>query len=132
MTKRGVPTATLLRSRIPTSPITALVKVSRAKARPPIFALKEGKAIVGSGPSADIVIAEQTVSRKHVSLELSPDGVVVTDLGSRNGTFYLGQRFEKMTVALGASIQVGAATLTFAADTDALAGMVLAEESFRG
>jgi transcriptional regulator with GAF, ATPase, and Fis domain len=132
MTKRGVPTATLLRSRIPTSPIAALVKVSRAKARPPIFALKEGTCIAGSGPSADVVIAEQTVSRKHVRLELSPDGVVVTDLGSRNGTFYLGQRFEKMTVALGASIQVGAATLTFAADAEALAGMVLAEESFRG
>ncbi|HVM68470.1 MAG TPA: sigma 54-interacting transcriptional regulator, partial [Gaiellaceae bacterium] len=73
-----------------------------------------------------------TVSRRHVTLEVCPQGVTVTDLGSRNGTFYLGHRVEKMTLALGASIQVGAATLTFAADTTSLSGMTLAEESFRG
>ncbi len=130
--EKGAPTATLLRSRVPSTPIAALVKVSRAKARPPILVLKEGIATVGSAPNADLVLAEQTVSRKHVTLELCADGIVVTDLGSRNGTFYLGQRVQKMTVALGSSIQVGAATLTFEADTDALAGMVLAEDSFRG
>jgi two-component system response regulator GlrR len=108
------------------------VKVTRAKAKPPLLALKEGVCTVGSSPSCDLVLAEPTVSRKHVTLEICPQGVIVTDLGSRNGTFYLGHRVDKMTLTLGSSIQVGAATLTFAADTDALAGMVLAEESFRG
>ncbi len=130
--QKGRATATLMRSRISTKPIAAIVKVTRAKAKPPLFALREGSCVVGSSPSADIVIAESTVSRKHVSLEICPQGVIVTDLGSRNGTFYLGHRVEKMTLALGSSIQIGGATLTFTADTDALAGMVLAEESFRG
>jgi two-component system, NtrC family, response regulator GlrR len=132
MAKRGAPTATLLRQRISNRPLTALIKVARARAKPPIFALKEGTCIVGSAPSCDLVLAEPTVSRKHVSLELCPHGVIVKDLGSRNGTFYLGHRVEKMTLSLGSSIVVGAATLTFEADTDALEGMVLAEESFRG
>ncbi len=130
--ERGVPTATLLRQHVSNRPLAAIVKVSRAKAKPPILQLKEGVCTVGSSPSCDLVIAEQTVSRKHATLEICPGGVIVTDLGSRNGTFHLGNRIEKMTLALGSSIQLGGATLTFAADTDALNGLVLAEESFRG
>jgi len=132
MARRGGPTATLLRQRISSRPLAALVKVARARAKPPIFPLKDGTCVVGSSPSCDLVLAEPTVSRRHVSLELCPQGVVVQDLGSRNGTFYLGNRVDKMTLSLGSSIVVGAATLTFEADTDALEGMVLAEESFRG
>jgi two-component system response regulator GlrR len=129
---RSPPTATLLRKQVSSRPLAAIVKVTRAKAKPPIFSLKEGTCTVGSSPSCDLVLAERTVSRKHVTLEICPEGVIVTDEGSRNGTFYLGHRIERMTLALGSSIQVGAATLTFSADTDALAGLVLAEESFRG
>jgi transcriptional regulator with GAF, ATPase, and Fis domain len=108
------------------------VKVTGARARPPLFALKEGTCTVGSSPSCDVVLVDSTVSRKHVTLAIGASGVTITDLGSRNGTFYLGHRLEKATLTLGSSVQVGAATLTFAADTEALAGMVLAEESFRG
>ena len=132
MVRRGNagPTATLLR-HIPTHPLAAVIKVTRARAKPPVMVLR-GSCTVGSSPSCDLVLAEPTVSRKHVTLEVGAEGVTVTDLGSRNGTFYLGHRIEKITLALGSSIQVGAATLTFTADTDALAGMVLAEDSFRG
>jgi two-component system response regulator GlrR len=126
-------TATLIRSKIPAHPIGAIITVTGAKARPPIFALREGSCTVGSSPgAAELVVAEATVSRKHATLELGPSGVTVTDLGSRNGTFYLGSRVEKITVALGSTVQLGAASLHFAADTDALAGLVMAEDSFRG
>jgi two-component system, NtrC family, response regulator GlrR len=107
--------------------------VTRAKAKPPILQMKDsGVVTVGSAPNCDLVLAEPTVSRKHLTLEVCREGVIVTDLGSRNGVFYLGHRVEKMTLALGSAIQVGAATLTFSADTEQLAGLVLAEESFRG
>ena len=130
--ERAHPTATLLRSRIPTRPLGAIVKVSNARSKPPLLALKEGTCTVGSSPTCDLVLSEPTVSRKHVTLTVVPSGIAVNDLGSRNGTFYLGNRLEKMTLALGSSIQVGAATLTFLADTDALSGIALAEDSFRG
>ncbi len=130
--ERGLRTATLVRSKIPANPIGALVTVSGAKARPPIFPLREGKCTVGSSPKADLFVAEPTVSRSHATLEIGPSGVTVTDLGSRNGTFYLGSRVERITVALGSTVKLGAASLHFGADTEALAGLVLAEDSFRG
>src|SRR5262245_6550661 len=87
------------------SPIAAVVRVVGARATPPLLRLKVGSCILGSGPTADIVIAEPTVSRVHVELGLVPEGVSVKDLGSRNGTFYQGQRVEKMVLALGGRIQ---------------------------
>src|SRR6185436_14038954 len=56
----------------------------------------------------------------HVALELVPEGVAVTDLGSRNGTFYLGQRVEKIVLGLGSRIQLG--TVEVAIDSFAAAG----------
>jgi DNA-binding NtrC family response regulator len=103
------------------APIGAVVRVLGAKATPPLLRLKVGACVLGSGPSADVVIAEPTVSRVHVELGLVPEGVSVKDLGSRNGTFYQGQRVEKMVLALGGRIQVGAVTVAIEADNDALA-----------
>ena len=76
--------------------------------------------MIGSAPTCDIAISEATVSRTHVELSLVPEGVSVRDLGSRNGTFYQGQRVEKMVLALGGRIRVGATTVAIDADTDSL------------
>ncbi|MEJ7732754.1 MAG: FHA domain-containing protein, partial [Polyangiaceae bacterium] len=80
------------------APIAAVVRVLGAKATPPLLRLKVGACVLGSGPSADVLIAEPTVSRVHVELGLVPEGVSVKDLGSRNGTFSQGQRVEKMVL----------------------------------
>ena len=122
----------MLRSRIPRRPIGAVIKAPGAKAKPPFYALREGTCTIGSATSSDLVVSDPTVSRRHATIELVSEGVTVTDLGSRNGTFHLGNRFEKMTLPLGSSIRVGGVTVTFEADTIALAGMVLDEQSFRG
>jgi transcriptional regulator with GAF, ATPase, and Fis domain len=97
------------------------VRVLGAKAAPPMLHLRVGTCVLGSGPSCDIVISEPTVSRQHVELGLVPEGVTVKDLGSRNGTFYQGQRVEKMVLALGGRINVGATTVAIEADAEALA-----------
>jgi DNA-binding NtrC family response regulator len=112
------------------APIAAVVRVQGARATPSLLRLKAGGCILGSGPTADIVIAEPTVSRVHVELGLVAEGVTVTDLGSRNGTFYQGQRVEKMVLALGGRIQVGAVTVAIDADVDALAQVPDFEGSF--
>jgi len=62
------------------------------------FRLGTGACRVGSDPQCEITIPEPTVSRQHLELTLAPEGVKLRDLGSRNGTFYLGQRVERMTV----------------------------------
>jgi len=104
------------RSRSP-RPIGAVVRVLGAPAAPPRFRLTAGQCILGAGAGADVVIQHETVSRTHVGLELVPEGVAVSDLGSRNGTFYLGQRLEKMVLALGSRIRLGT-TVEAAIDID--------------
>ena len=47
--------------------------------------------IAGRSPEADIVLADDTVSRKHARFYRSRDLVWVRDLGSRNGTRVGGQ-----------------------------------------
>jgi DNA-binding NtrC family response regulator len=102
-------------------PLGAVLRVVGAKATPQVYRLKSGRCVVGSGPGCDLVIAEATVSRSHLEVDLVPEGIAVRDLGSRNGTFYLGQRVEKMVLAIGARLTVGGrASLEIEADAASL------------
>jgi two-component system, NtrC family, response regulator GlrR len=126
-------TATLVGKPRRSQPLAALVFSSSAAGSTAPFRLQAGKCVVGSAAACDVVIADTTVSRTHVELELAPEGVRVVDLGSRNGTFYLGQRIEKAVLGLGARIQVGAATLAIDADTSALHdGLPYVGDAYRG
>jgi transcriptional regulator with GAF, ATPase, and Fis domain len=115
-------------------PLGALLAVTGAAATPETYALVDGCIVVGSGPTADIVISEPTVSRAHLEIELVPEGISVRDLGSTNGTFYLGQRVERMVMPMGGSLRVGGvATLSIQADTEALNdGLEYARNEYRG
>ncbi|MGZ4705328.1 MAG: FHA domain-containing protein, partial [Acidimicrobiales bacterium] len=56
-----------------------------------------------------VPIDHATVSRRHASLDVTRDGLRVTDLGSRNGTHVGGQRVHPSTsLAEGAVIRLGA------------------------
>jgi DNA-binding NtrC family response regulator len=67
-------------------------------------------------------VNDETVSRRHLELKLVPEGVEVVDLGSRNGTFYQGQRVQHMVLSLGARVRVGRVELCLEADSESLAG----------
>ena len=41
---------------------------------------------LGRNPGSDLVFSNRTVSRSHARLNLGPDGWILTDLGSTNGT----------------------------------------------
>ena len=125
-------TATLVRD-VGARPLGALVRVLDARAKPSTFRLGSGHCIIGAGANCDIVIDEAAVSRQHLSLMLVPEGVAVTDLNSRNGTFYLGQRVQKITLALGARLKIGATTIAIDADGESLrSASVWAEDEYRG
>lgn len=47
---------------------------------------------IGRSEPAEIVLADKRVSRRHCTIELHGDGLVVRDLGSTNGTFVDGER----------------------------------------
>jgi DNA-binding NtrC family response regulator len=102
------------------APIGAIVRVSGATATPDSFQLGVGTCVIGSAPNCDIVVEDNAVSRTHVELGVVPEGVSVRDMGSRNGTFYYGQRVQQMVLGLGSRLTVGSATLAIEADTEAL------------
>ena len=62
---------------------------------------------VGKSPDCELVLSDGSVSRKHLKLIMLADGIEVHDLGSTNGSYFQGARFEVITVAPGASVVLG-------------------------
>lgn len=46
----------------------------------------QGKLIVGRDPECDICIPDHRISRQHAKIQITPTGLIVEDLNSRNGT----------------------------------------------
>jgi DNA-binding NtrC family response regulator len=86
--------------------------------------LDQGSCVVGAGEDADLIVDDETVSRRHVELKLVPEGVEVIDLGSRNGTFYLGQRVQHIILGPGSKIRLGRVELGLETDGGALAAQL--------
>lgn len=76
--------------------------------------LASAEAQVGKGPRNDIVIADPAVSTTHSLIKLEADGYLLTDLGSRNGTYLNGERIsEPRRLNHGDVIGMGLSKLTF-------------------
>jgi two-component system cell cycle response regulator len=77
-----------------------------------MFKLSTSEMIVGRGEDADIQIDEAAISRRHAKLRITSEGVVLAeDLGSKNGTFFEGQRVDKIELHDGDRFQIGASTI---------------------
>jgi DNA-binding NtrC family response regulator len=62
---------------------------------------------VGSHPSNDLVVADETVSKQHLEIAVVDDGYRVTDLGSSNGTMLGGVRVGEVTVRREVELELG-------------------------
>jgi two-component system, NtrC family, response regulator GlrR len=71
----------------------------------------EGSMKVGSHPDAGLALSDTTVSRFHVELQARPEGVLVRDLESKNGTYLSGTRVQEVIVEDQAVITVGKTAL---------------------
>ncbi|HET9989613.1 MAG TPA: sigma 54-interacting transcriptional regulator [Kofleriaceae bacterium] len=67
---------------------------------------------IGTAEDNALVLRDTAVSRYHLELARTADGVAVTDLGSRNGTWVHGVRVERAIVAAGTQLKLGDTTLT--------------------
>jgi hypothetical protein len=54
--------------------------------------------ILGREPGCDIVIADRLVSRHHARITLTPRGILLEDLGSKNGTHHNGKLIQDLTL----------------------------------
>ena len=68
--------------------------------------------VIGRGRSADIVIAEPTMSRAHAAIGFDGKRFFVEDLGSTNGTRVNGNREKKSMLENGDEVQLGKLAIT--------------------
>lgn len=68
--------------------------------------------VIGRGRSADIVIAEPTMSRAHAAIGFDGKRFFVEDLGSTNGTRVNGTREKKSSLENGDEVQLGKLAIT--------------------
>ena len=80
---------------------------------PPLTAIRlppgEGMLVLGrDGGAADVVLSHPSISRRHVLVQRAPDGCMVRDLGSTNGTFLDGRALTAPTpLRDGAVLEIG-------------------------
>jgi DNA-binding NtrC family response regulator len=70
------------------------------------------KLSIGTSDDNTLVLRDSAVSRYHLELQRTAQGVEVIDLGSRNGTWAGGIRVTRATVPAGTQLKVGDTTLT--------------------
>jgi two-component system response regulator GlrR len=97
-----------------------VLRVMNRPAQPRELHLLEGSCVLGAGKGVDVVIDDETVSRRHVELSLVAEGVAVQDLASHNGTYYLKQRIERAVLAIGSTIHLGRAEIRIEPDRESL------------
>jgi len=73
---------------------------------------------IGSADDNDLVIPDKAVSARHCRFEPGESGLVIRDLGSRNGTFVNGVRVITALLSEGAMVRVGRTTLRIVARSD--------------
>jgi pSer/pThr/pTyr-binding forkhead associated (FHA) protein len=77
------------------------------------FPLTRDTYTVGRHRNNDIVISDPKVSSFHARLDRTPDGFVVVDLKSRNGSFINGRRVETGPLRNGDEVRMGPARLVY-------------------
>jgi two-component system, cell cycle response regulator len=80
-----------------------------------IFNLDTGESVVGRNPDCSISLDFHGVSRKHFTVTVNEsDSVILTDLGSANGTYLNNQKLsEPITLKRGDMIKIGAVAMKF-------------------
>ena len=113
MSKKDHPALTLTSVRKDLSVLPALeVVVTTAGGETSATPLGLDALVVGSSPDADVVVADPRISRKHCELVISESGLVVRDLGSKNGVFVDGTRVVAAYLVAGANVRIGDAELS--------------------
>ena len=52
----------------------------------------EGPVVLGRSEECGIIVQDRRASRQHSKINVGPQGILIEDLGSRNGTFVNGRR----------------------------------------
>ncbi len=94
---------------MPNHPPPAINLVVQSGPKPgQVFTLQKQTQTIGRTVVNDIAIPEPSLSRQHARIRATPNGFVIEDLGSTNGTFLNGRRITGPTLLRpGDSLQLG-------------------------
>lgn len=99
-------------------PVTGYLVIEDGPGRGNSFRLETQETTLGRLPGNDIVIGDPKVSRHHAVVVKGPEGFVIRDLGSTNGTFVNGRRVSERLLAPGDLIVLGDTRLRFQLEED--------------
>ena len=85
---------------------------------------------VGSGTGNDVLLSDPTISRKHLVVEPRAEGVILRDLGSTNGSFVQGARFQELTLGFGTEVTIGQTVLKYVPSEETLELAPTDEETY--
>jgi len=85
---------------------------------------------VGTDAGNDLVLGDPTVSRRHLEVERTAEGLLARDVGSRNGCFVEGRRVIQAFVAAGEVLALGNTRLQVKREGQATVVEALGGESF--
>jgi hypothetical protein len=80
------------------------------------FPLTRDTCTLGRHKNNDIVITDPKVSSFHARIDRSPEGFVLVDLKSRNGSYVNGRRIETALLQTGDEVRMGTAKLAYKVD----------------
>lgn len=94
-----------------------------------VWPLLDSEYTIGRAPSNAISIADGSVSSHHARIVRTPEGFILEDLQSRNGTFINGEKVtEKRALSDGDLIRLGKVIMTFNLARETKAGDTTAPE----
>jgi transcriptional regulator with GAF, ATPase, and Fis domain len=118
--------------RVPT--VVRYTKTRVAVTRGPdaglVFEVAHAPLRIGTSPENDLVLADDTVSRRHAEIEPTPTGVRIRDMGSTNGVMVGGMRIYDAVMPGELRLQVGETELTVTPLRDTVAREQAQDDSF--
>lgn len=92
-----------------------VLRIRRPSGAQEVIGLEIGAVTIGRAESNTLVLPDACASRHHVRIDCGEDRYVLTDCGSKNGTFVNGKRAQAHVLAEGDEILVGDTEMRFEA-----------------
>jgi len=87
---------------------------------------------IGSGANNDLAVEDTTISRQHCEIERGPDGYVIRDLGSTNGTIVQGVRVSQAYLDQSTEFQLGKTRFVFCPLRESVEYVLSDQQAFGG
>lgn len=91
----------------------------------------EREIVIGRSSELDMVLVEDMVSRKHAKIAAQASQIIITDLGSTNGTFVNGEKVRKTRLKEGDRILIGTSILKVVASSSDQVSQSVAREQLQ-